>query len=134
MIRRPPISTRTDTLFPYTTLFRSFDAVKKAARDLKRHLADMGLQTFPLLTGGKGLHIVVPLTPEAKWPTVKDFANRFALALAEAEPDRFTATMSKPRSEEHTSELQSLMRISYAVFCSKKNNHHQPRHTLLLLQ
>src|SRR3546814_20439016 len=46
-----------------------FDAVKKAARDLKRHLADMGLQTFPLLTGGKGLHIVVPLTPEAKWPT-----------------------------------------------------------------
>src|SRR3546814_5675294 len=89
-----------------------FDAVKKAARDLKRHLADMGLQTFPLLTGGKGLHIVVPLTPEAKWPTVKDFANRFALALAEAEPDRFNATMSK-RSEEHTSELQSLMRISY---------------------
>ncbi|HEY9553671.1 DNA ligase D [Allosphingosinicella sp.] len=74
-----------------------FDAVKKAARDLKRHLADMGLQTFPLLTGGKGLHIVVPLTPEAKWPTVKDFANRFALALAEAEPDRFTATMSKAK-------------------------------------
>src|SRR3546814_6603854 len=97
MIRRPPISTRTDTLFPYTTLFRSFDAVKKAARDLKRHLADMGLQTFPLLTGGKGLHIVVPLTPE--------------------------------RSEEHTSELQSLMRISYAVFClKKKNNKNEHKH------
>ncbi len=74
-----------------------FDAVKKAARDLKRHLADMGLQTFPLLTGGKGLHIVVPLTPKAEWPAVKDFANRFALALAEAEPDRFTATMSKAK-------------------------------------
>src|SRR3546814_11355926 len=63
-----------------------FDAVKKAARDLKRHLADMGLQTLPLLTGGKGLHIVVPLTPAAKWPTVQELANRFALALAGAEP------------------------------------------------
>src|SRR3546814_16305050 len=61
----------------------------------------MGLQTFPLLTGGKGLHIVVPLTPEAKWPTVKDFANRFALALAEAEPDRFPATMSKAKRKGH---------------------------------
>lgn len=72
-----------------------FDAVKKAAVDLKRHLADMGLQTFPLLTGGKGLHIVVPLTPKAHWPEVKDFAQRFALALSEAEPDRFTANLAK---------------------------------------
>ena len=74
-----------------------FEEVKRAARDLKRHLADMGLQTFPLLTGGKGLHVVVPLTPQAEWPAVKDFANRFALALAEAEPERFTATMSKAK-------------------------------------
>ena len=72
-----------------------FSAVKKAATDLKRHLGDMGLQTFPLLTGGKGLHVVVPLTPQAEWPAVKDFAQRFALALAEAEPDRFTANLSK---------------------------------------
>lgn len=72
-----------------------FDAVKKAARDLKRHLADMGLQTFPLLTGGKGLHVVVPLRPEAKWPQVKDFAMRFCIALATAEPDRFTANLAK---------------------------------------
>jgi bifunctional non-homologous end joining protein LigD len=72
-----------------------FDAVKKAARDLKRHLADMGLQTFPLLTGGKGLHVVVPLTPEAEWPQVKDFAMRFCIALATAEPDRFTANLAK---------------------------------------
>ncbi|WP_106639841.1 DNA ligase D [Allosphingosinicella vermicomposti] len=72
-----------------------FDAVKKAAVDLKRHLADMGLRTFPLLTGGKGLHIVVPLTPKAEWPEVKDFAQRFALALSEAEPDRFTANLAK---------------------------------------
>jgi bifunctional non-homologous end joining protein LigD len=74
-----------------------FEAVKKAARDLKRHLGDMGLQTFPMLTGGKGLHVIVPLTPKAKWPGVKDFAQRFALALAEAEPERFTAALSKAK-------------------------------------
>jgi bifunctional non-homologous end joining protein LigD len=72
-----------------------FEHVKKAARDLKRHLADMGLQTFPLLTGGKGLHVVVPLTPEAEWPRVKDFAMRFCVALATAEPERFTANLAK---------------------------------------
>jgi bifunctional non-homologous end joining protein LigD len=71
--------------------------VKRAARDIHRHLADMGLQTFPLLTGGKGIHVVVPLTPEAKWPEVKDFAQRFAVALATAEPERFTAHLAKAR-------------------------------------
>ncbi|QPQ55999.1 DNA ligase D [Allosphingosinicella flava] len=74
-----------------------FEAVKKAAVDLKGHLADMGLQTFPLLTGGKGLHIVVPLAPKAEWPEVKDFAQRFALALSEAEPERFTANLAKAK-------------------------------------
>jgi len=74
-----------------------FALVKKAAKDLRRHLADMGLQTFPMLTGGKGVHVIVPLTPEAEWPEVKDFARRFALALAEAEPDRFTAELSKAK-------------------------------------
>jgi bifunctional non-homologous end joining protein LigD len=72
-----------------------FGEVKRAARDLHRHLADMGLQTFPLLTGGKGLHVVVPLTPDAKWPAVKDFAQRFSIALAQAEPERFTANLAK---------------------------------------
>jgi bifunctional non-homologous end joining protein LigD len=62
---------------------------------LKRYLEDMGLQTFPLLTGGKGLHVVVPLTPDATWPTVKDFAQRFCVALATAEPERFTANLAK---------------------------------------
>jgi bifunctional non-homologous end joining protein LigD len=74
-----------------------FEEVKRAARDLKRYLADMGLQTFLLLTGGKGLHVVVPLTPEAEWPAVKDFAQRFCVALATAEPERFTANLAKAR-------------------------------------
>ena len=72
-----------------------FDVVKRAARDLHKYLADMGLQSFPLLTGGKGLHVVVPLTPVAEWPAVKDFAQRFAVALATAEPERFTANLAK---------------------------------------
>ncbi len=74
-----------------------FDDIKRAAIDLKRHLADLGLVSFPLLSGGKGVHVVVPLTPEATWPAVKDFADRFARALAQAEPDRFVATMSKAK-------------------------------------
>jgi bifunctional non-homologous end joining protein LigD len=74
-----------------------FEQVRKAARDIKTHLADMGLTTFPMLTGGKGVHVIVPLTPAAKWPEVKDFAQRFALALAEAEPERFTAALSKAK-------------------------------------
>ncbi|HEX8261912.1 MAG TPA: DNA ligase D [Allosphingosinicella sp.] len=73
----------------------SFDQVKRTARDLHRHLADMGLQSFPMTTGGKGLHVVVPLTPRAEWPEVKDFAQRFAIALATAEPERFTANLAK---------------------------------------
>ncbi|MDQ2764967.1 MAG: DNA ligase D, partial [Pseudomonadota bacterium] len=74
-----------------------FAEVKKAAIDLKDHLADIGLVSFALLSGGKGVHVVVPLTPDAEWPTVKDFADRFSRALAQAEPDRFTATMSKAK-------------------------------------
>jgi bifunctional non-homologous end joining protein LigD len=70
-----------------------FEHVRKAARDLKDHLADMGLQTFPMLTGGKGIHVIVPLTPRAEWPEVKDFAMRFCVALATAEP-----TASPPTS------------------------------------
>lgn len=74
-----------------------FAEVKKAAVDLKDHLADIGLVSFAMLSGGKGVHVVVPLTPDAEWPAVKDFADRFARALAAAEPDRFTATMSKAK-------------------------------------
>lgn len=74
-----------------------FADVKKAARDIRAMLADIGLIAFAMLSGGKGVHVVVPLLPEAEWPEVKDFAQRFAQALAQAEPDRFVATMAKAK-------------------------------------
>jgi len=74
-----------------------FADVKRAAKDLRKRLGDIGLVSFPMLSGGKGIHVVVPLAPEAKWPVVKDFAERFARAVAEMEPERFTATMSKAK-------------------------------------
>ncbi|MAC59433.1 MAG: ATP-dependent DNA ligase, partial [Novosphingobium sp.] len=70
---------------------------KRAARDLEKHLADMGLVSFAMLTGGKGVHVLVPLRTGHDWDTHKDFASRFAEALSKAEPDRFTATMSKAK-------------------------------------
>lgn len=74
-----------------------FAAVKAAARDLRHRLADLGLVSFALLTGGKGIHVVVPLTPGAGWPAVKAFAEGFSRTQAEAEPKRFTATMRKAK-------------------------------------
>jgi len=74
-----------------------FADVKKAAADLKRQLADIGLVSFAMLSGGKGVHIVVPLDPGHDWDAHKDFSKRFAEALSLAEPDRFTATMSKAK-------------------------------------
>src|SRR3546814_5679203 len=109
MIRRPPRSTRTDTLFPYTTLFRS-------------------LKMAELFYTENG----VPISEDKTW----DYADRYNLRIATSDDEalqtgyqtvglhfnrepRFYADMAF-RSEEHTSELQSLMRISYAVFCLKK--------------
>ena len=74
-----------------------FAEVKKAAVEIKSHLAEIGLVSFAMVSGGKGVHVVVPLTPQAEWPAVKDFADRFCQAMAQAEPDRFTATMSKAK-------------------------------------
>src|SRR3546814_8615859 len=91
MIRRPPRSTRTDTLFPDTTLFRSFQRNQRHAEIAKP--GDVG---GGVVESGQAAGII-----EARQGDV-------------AEPER--------RSEEHTSELQSLMRISYAVFCLKKKN------------
>ncbi|MBO9621783.1 MAG: DNA ligase D [Sphingomonas sp.] len=72
-----------------------FEMVKKAAQDLKTHLADIGLTSWPMLSGGKGVHVVVPLVPCADWPAVRSFAERFARALSAAEPERFTANLKK---------------------------------------
>src|SRR3546814_3742935 len=103
MIRRPPRSTRTDTLFPYTTLFRS--------------------HTRPC-SGNQGRRTFVPCpcrhaVRPGPWkePKRRERRSRPAWAmLGHRHP------FLPPRSEEHTSELQSLMRISYAVFCLKKKN------------
>ena len=75
----------------------AFADVARAARDIRAHLAGMGLLSFPLLSGGKGVHVVVPLRRGHDWATHADFAARFARALALAEPDRFVATMSKAK-------------------------------------
>src|SRR3546814_7830267 len=100
MLRRPPRSTRTDTLFPYTTLFRSHDARNRAptkARRTARADAD----------------------PDFGRQEAAPHVRRSRRGAADRD-DRHEAGEHDRRSEEHTSELQSLMRISYAVFCLKK--------------
>jgi bifunctional non-homologous end joining protein LigD len=72
-----------------------FDKVKAAAVRLKALLEDLGLKSFPLLSGGKGIHVVVPLDASKDWPTVKSFADRFSRAISEAEPQTFTANIRK---------------------------------------
>ena len=72
-----------------------FEAVKKGAERLRALLADLGLETFALLSGGKGIHVVAPLDQSADWPAVKSFAERFSRAIAEAEPELFTANIRK---------------------------------------
>lgn len=73
----------------------SFEDVKSAAKDMRDRLEAIGLKTFPLVTGGKGIHVIAPLTRRADWHEVKDFASSFAKLLVREEPDRFTATLSK---------------------------------------
>ena len=74
-----------------------FSHVRDAAADLRRALEEIGLKSLPMVTGGKGVHVVVPLVRRAEWATVKAFAKAFAATLAEAEPDRFVATLSKAK-------------------------------------
>lgn len=74
-----------------------FEDVKRAAKDIHDRLADIGLTSFAMLSGGKGVHVVVPLNPGHSWDAHKDFSKRFAEALAQAEPDRFTSNMSKAK-------------------------------------
>tara|TARA_R110002051_G_scaffold157734_5_gene229313 strand:- start:5261 stop:5755 length:495 start_codon:yes stop_codon:yes gene_type:complete len=72
-----------------------FGDVKSAALDIRDRLADLGLKTFAMVTGGKGIHVIAPIVRRAEWPDVKAFASEFAKQMAEEEPDRFTATLSK---------------------------------------
>ncbi|HWV61614.1 MAG TPA: DNA ligase D [Sphingopyxis sp.] len=74
-----------------------FADVKKSALDIRRQLADIGLVSFAMLSGGKGVHVVVPVDPGHGWDAHKDFSKRFAEALSLAEPDRYVATMSKAK-------------------------------------
>lgn len=71
------------------------DDVRKAALEIKDKLDDLEMASFVKVSGGKGYHIVVPLKPKADWATVKGFAHDFAEAMAQAAPDRYTATLSK---------------------------------------
>lgn len=75
----------------------SFSDVKQAALDIRGILEALGLQSWPLLSGGKGVHVVVPLVPEADWDKVKGFCQKLAELLARTDPSRFVANMSKAR-------------------------------------
>src|SRR3546814_13709678 len=109
MIRRPPRSTRTDTLFPYTTLFRSFIAFDALIRN------GDGSVAFSL----PGVVVPTNWSETARNIMAQKYFRRAGVPdrLERIPEDGVPAWL---RSEEHTSELQSLMRISYAVFCLKK--------------
>ena len=72
-----------------------FAAVRRAAFDLRDKLEELGLGSWPMVSGGKGVHVIVPLRRTAGWDTVKLFAQLFATLLASGQPDRYTATMAK---------------------------------------
>src|SRR3546814_1507853 len=113
MIRRPPRSTRTDTLFPYTTLFRSGDAERRDAG------AAEALPLLALCRGRPAPGLAQPVSLELR------------ALLGAARECRRPAGIRSERSEEHTSELQSLMRISYAVFCLKKKKMKHTEHAII---
>lgn len=75
----------------------SWAQVKAAARDVRDHLQEVGLESFVRLSGGKGVHVVVPLQPKGDWEQAKAFCEAFARAMAERAPDRYVATMSKAK-------------------------------------
>jgi bifunctional non-homologous end joining protein LigD len=75
----------------------SWTTIKAAAREVRARLQEVGLESFVRLSGGKGVHVVVPLQPEADWAQAKDFCEAFAQAMAEHAPERYVATMSKAK-------------------------------------
>src|SRR3546814_4379448 len=137
MIRRTPRSTRTDTLFPYTTLFRSIKLVLRAVEaPLRTIVANAGDEPSVVVNNvanGKGNYGYNAATgeygdlveqgvldPTKVTRTALQNAASVTSLLLTTEAAVAEIVEDKPRSEEHTSELQSLMRISYAVFCLKK--------------
>ena len=72
-----------------------FEAVRAAAFQFRDILKSMGLDTFPMLTGGKGVHVIAPLVPRAEWGEVKDFARRLSQAVAQMDPEKFTSALPK---------------------------------------
>src|SRR3546814_5474119 len=118
MIRRPPRSTRTDTLFPYTTLFRSTDWPKPLI--------------FTPPSCGTGVSWVLPKTKPRR-PRRRSLKHSRSVVPVQRKHHPPQLSIAK-RSEEHTSELQSLMRISYAVFCLKKKNNNTHTSTRPLQQ
>src|SRR3546814_8018487 len=121
MIRRPPRSTRTDTLFPYTTLFRSIVATTDAQHLVRRcveavqaerkvliafRLNDMKTDPYLRTKGDRAGEAALSLK-----------SNLVHISLIKVDGQQVYPAVPQARSEEHTSELQSLMRISYAVFC-----------------
>jgi bifunctional non-homologous end joining protein LigD len=70
-----------------------FEQVRDAALQMRSSLETIGLESFPLLTGGKGLHVVVPFEPAMEWPQVRELARGFCAALAEAAPEKFTISL-----------------------------------------
>src|SRR3546814_8129858 len=115
MIRRPPRSTRTDTLFPYTTLFRAALVLDH----VDQRLGHVDVRSFERADLDLGVHILGQRAAAVDMEQIVEPLERV-----------------RARSEEHTSELQSLMRISYAVFCLNKkknqntsNTHHAQHHT-----
>lgn len=78
----------------------SWPQVKDAARQVRANLRKTGLESFVRLSGGKGLHVVVPIDPGPSWDTVKEFCEAFANAMAQQQPERYIATMSKAKREQ----------------------------------
>src|SRR3546814_9410017 len=113
MIRRPPRSTRTDTLFPYTTLFRSeLESTLEAARaHAPEQVAAIEWKLSDLYTELN------------RWTEAESLVRRTLTSSRSDLGPYHMRYLWQSRSEEHTSELQSLMRISYAVFCLQKNKY-----------
>src|SRR3546814_3417071 len=126
MIRRPPRSTRTDTLFPYTTLFRSPHRTRPR-----------------MVLRGRAIHITIISSNFLHGLSFGVKLGVFSCRFGTVSPDIYRKIKQigvplesllryQPRSEEHTSELQSLMRISYAVFCLKKKTTQTTQHRITI--